>query len=91
MLEDLDCPWDIFRVNRGAHAVNSDNLKVLDHIAQMATRLFEFLCFHIISWKSAIRFRPTLYITPAINTALLVKRQVRVKFVTSVTCHVCLS
>jgi hypothetical protein len=70
VLEDLDCPWDICRVNKSAHAANSDNLRVLHHIVQMVSFLCDFLCFHIISLKSASRFRPTLYITPVINTAL---------------------
>jgi len=35
MLEDLDCPWDFYRVNKGVHAVNSDNVRVLYHIVQM--------------------------------------------------------
>jgi len=87
MLEDLDCSWDICRVNKGAHAVNSDNLRVLHNIVQMVSFLCYFLYFYIISLKSASRFRSTLYTTPVINTNLLVKRQVTLKCETSISCH----
>ena len=87
MLEDIGCPWDFCRVSKGVAAVNSNNVRVLYHIVQMVSFLCHFPYFHIIPLKSASRFRPTLYITPVINTALLVRRQVPLKFETSIFCH----
>ena len=74
-------------VNKGVRTVSSDNVSVLHHIVQMVSFLCHLLHFHIISLKSASRFRPTLYITPVINTALLVRRHVPLKFETSISCH----